>query len=184
MSSFDGGESLAELYHQPQCQRFIHVGIVSRRRRRVILMSEVAQGSIKVWVSGRSKVAPSAVFALLKDAATWPTWTMFDAFELPRVRRTDRRGLHPRVFDRDHADARAGGRTRARSKAELHPLVRVSFSELPCRCRSRSHRRGGTAIDWRASFDPKYPGTGWFWRLFMTAVLRKVTTDLAAGAEK
>jgi Polyketide cyclase / dehydrase and lipid transport len=43
---------------------------------------------------------------------------------------------------------------------------------------------GGTAIDWRASFDPKYPGTGWFWRLFMTAVLRKVTTDLAAGAEK
>ena len=30
----------------------------------------------------------------------------------------------------------------------------------------------------------KYPGTGWFWRLFMTAVLRKITADLAAAAEK
>ena len=30
--------------------------------------------------------------------------------------------------------------------------------------------------------DLKNPGTGWFRRLFMTAVLRKVTTDLAAGA--
>ena len=42
---------------------------------------------------------------------------------------------------------------------------------------------GGTSIDWRASFDPKYPGTGWFWRLFMTAVLRKVASDLADAAD-
>jgi len=34
------------------------------------------------------------------------------------------------------------------------------------------------------SFDPKYPGTGWFWRLFMTAVLKKIASDLAAAADK
>ena len=43
---------------------------------------------------------------------------------------------------------------------------------------------GGTVISWQASFDPKYPGTGWFWRLFMTLVLRKIASDLAAAAEK
>jgi Polyketide cyclase / dehydrase and lipid transport len=43
---------------------------------------------------------------------------------------------------------------------------------------------GGTSISWCASFDAKYPGTGWFWRLFMTAVLRKIAADLAAAAEK
>jgi len=43
---------------------------------------------------------------------------------------------------------------------------------------------GGTSIDWRASLGAKYPGTAWFWRLFMTAVLRKVATDLAAAAER
>jgi hypothetical protein len=43
---------------------------------------------------------------------------------------------------------------------------------------------GGTSVDWHACFAAKHRGTGWFWRRFMTAVLRRVAADLAAGAEK
>ena len=38
-------------------------------------------------------------------------------------------------------------------------------------------------IDWRASFEPKQFGTGWFWRLFMAGVLATTARRLAAAAE-
>lgn len=41
---------------------------------------------------------------------------------------------------------------------------------------------GGTAISWRAAFDPKYPGTGWFWRLVMKNVLATIALQLAEAA--
>jgi len=38
-------------------------------------------------------------------------------------------------------------------------------------------------LDARQFSGPKYPGTGWFRRLFMRAVLRKIAADLAGAQE-
>jgi uncharacterized protein YndB with AHSA1/START domain len=43
---------------------------------------------------------------------------------------------------------------------------------------------GGTEIHWRSSFEPKIPGTGWFFHAFMTKVLGDVARTAAAEAEK
>jgi hypothetical protein len=42
---------------------------------------------------------------------------------------------------------------------------------------------GGTIIRWRASFAPKQPWLGWFWKRFMIWVLSSTAASLAAAAE-
>ena len=148
-------------------------------------MREVSQGSIKVSASAQSKEPPSAVFALLKDGTTWPRWTFFKSFELERPGQDEPMGIGAiRVF--------STALTRSREETvELVPDKRLSYIVLSgfpflnyrADVDLTPVEGGGTSIVWLASFDPKYPGTGWFWRLFMIAVLRKTATDLAA-AEK
>ena len=141
---------------------------------------------IKVQATAQSKAPPSAVFALLKDGATWPDWTIFDAFTLEREGRDEPMGVGGiRVL--------STALTRSREQVvELVPDRRLSYvvlSGFPFRNYRADvdltpNAGGGTSIAWRASFEAKYKGTGWFWRFFMTAVLRKVASDLAAAAEK
>ena len=148
--------------------------------------AESPKRAIKVSAQAQRKAPPPAVFALLKDGKTWPDWTMFDAFELVRPSEGG-----PGEVGEIHVFSTA--LTRAREEiVELVPDRRLSYillSGFPFRdyradIDLSAREDGGTSIVWRAAFDPKYPGTGWFWRLFMTAVLRKVASDLAAGAEK
>jgi hypothetical protein len=42
---------------------------------------------------------------------------------------------------------------------------------------------GGTKITWRCSFYPKYPGSGWFWRLMMSYVFRRLVCGVARASE-
>jgi uncharacterized protein YndB with AHSA1/START domain len=142
--------------------------------------------AIRVQATATSTAPPQAVFALLKDGATWPDWTIFDAFELVRPGEGGPSGVGEiHVF--------STALTRAREEiVELVPDRRLSYvllSGFPFRdyradVDLSAREDGGTSIEWRAAFDPKHKGTGWFWRLFMTAVLRKIASDLAAGAEK
>jgi Polyketide cyclase / dehydrase and lipid transport len=41
----------------------------------------------------------------------------------------------------------------------------------------------GTTLHWRAEFEPKIPGTGWFYRWFLDRVFDDVTERAARGAE-
>ena len=142
--------------------------------------------AIRVQATATSKAPPQAVFALLKDGASWPDWTIFDAFELVRPGEGGPGGVGEiHVF--------STALTRAREEiVELVADRRLSyillsgfpFKDYRADVDLSARDDGGTLIAWRASFDPKYRGTGWFWRLFMTAVLRKISADLAAGAEK
>jgi Polyketide cyclase / dehydrase and lipid transport len=155
-------------------------------RKRCGSRSGVQQGSIRIAANAHSQARPSAVFALLKDGETWPRWTIFTGFELERPGATEPLGVgNIHVF--------STALTRAREETvELVADKRLSYvllSGFPF----LNYRAdvdlapvdgGGTSISWCASFDTKYPGTGWFWRLFMTAVLRKIAADLAAAAEK
>jgi hypothetical protein len=141
--------------------------------------------AIKVSAHAQSKAPPPTVFALLKDGATWPDWTIFDAFELVRPG-----GGGPSGVGEIHVFSTA--LTRAREEiVELVPDRRLSyillsgfpFKDYRADVDLSARQDGGTLIAWRAAFDPKYKGTGWFWRLFMTAVLKKIASDLAAAAE-
>jgi len=147
---------------------------------------ESSKRAIKVSAQAQSKAPPSAVFALLRDGASWPDWTIFNAFELVRLGEGGPGGageIH--VF--------STALTRAREEiVELVPDRRLSYillSGFPLRdyradVDLSAREDGGTSIAWRAAFNPKYPGTGWLYRLFITAVLRKIASDLAAGAER
>jgi hypothetical protein len=141
---------------------------------------------IEIAATARSKSPPSAVFALLKDGETWPHWTAFKSFTLERPGQSDPMGVGAiRVF----STALSRAREEVVELITDRKLSYVLLSGFPF----RNYRAdvellpidgGGTAIHWRASFAAKYPGTGWFWHLFMTLVLRQVASDLATAAEK
>jgi hypothetical protein len=139
---------------------------------------------IQIVATARSKASAALVFALLKDGETWPRWSMFDSFELERSGAAEPMGLGAiRVFRTSASCARE-------EIVELIPDRQLSYvllSGFPFRDYradvTLEPRDGGTEITWRASFAPKYAGTGWFWRAFMTSVLQKVATQLARGPE-
>jgi hypothetical protein len=141
--------------------------------------------AIKVAAATKSRADPGKVFGLLKDPVTWPLWSMFVSAELQRPGRGDRLGVGAvRVF-------RTRTSRTTEEVVELIPDRRLSYvllSGMPF----RDYRAdvdlaplpdGGTSIRWQSSFHPKYPGTGWFWRMVMNRVLKHTAEKLAAGAE-
>src|SRR5271163_2315943 len=140
---------------------------------------------IHVAANAKSKADPEDVYALLKDGSTWPRWAMFDRFELERPGKDDPFGVGAiRVFITKVSRARE-------EIVELVPERRLSYALLSG-FPFRGYRAdvdvapgpgGGSVIDWRASFEPKQFGTGWFWRLFMAGVLATTARQLAAAAE-
>ena len=141
--------------------------------------------AIKIAAIANSRADPGKVFALLKDPNTWPLWSMFELAELQS----------PGCGDRLRVGAVRIFRTRtscAREQiVELVPDRRLSYmllSGMPLRDYQANVDLaplpdGGTSIRWQSSFDAKYPGTGWFWRMVMNRVLRNTAEKLAAGAE-
>jgi len=138
----------------------------------------------RIAVEAFSPAAPTHVFALLRRAETWPTWSLFETFTLERAGYDEPLGVGAiRVF--------SVWFTRTREEVvELVPdrkLAYVLLSGLPL----RNYRAevllalldtGGTMIHWSASFDARF-GTGWFWRAFMRRILAKIAAQLAYAAE-
>jgi polyketide cyclase/dehydrase/lipid transport protein len=123
---------------------------------------------------------------MLKDGTTWPDWTIFDAFELVRPGEGGPGGV---------GEIHVFSTALTRAREEIVELVldrRLSYvllsgfplTDYRADVDLSARADGGTSISWRAAFNPKYPGTGWSCRLFVTAVLKKIAADLAAGAEK
>jgi len=135
---------------------------------------------------------PATVYALLRDGASWPSWSPIDAFELERPGDSEPEGVGAvRVL-------RSGRVTGRDTIVELVPDRRLSYahaSSLPV----RDYRgdidltplAGGTEIRWATSFEPKYPGTGRLLRRGLDGFLGKCAqglaaraTELAGGAER
>ena len=150
------------------------------------MADQSSERAIKVQATATSKAPPQAVFALLKDGATWPDWTIFDAFELVRPSEGGPSGVGEiHVFSTALTHAREEiVECVADRRLSYILLSGFPFRDYRADVDLEAREDGGTFIAWRAAFDPKYPGTGWFWRLFMTATLKKIASDLAAGAEK
>jgi uncharacterized protein YndB with AHSA1/START domain len=146
---------------------------------------EIDMSAIQVAAMATSRADPGKVFALLKDPVTWPRWSMFTSGELQRPGSGERLGVGAiRVF-------RTPTTCATEEVVEFVPDRRLSYvllSGMPF----RDYRAdvdlaplpdGGTSIRWQSSFDAKYPGTGWFWRMVMNRVLKNTAERLAAGAE-
>jgi uncharacterized protein YndB with AHSA1/START domain len=149
-------------------------------------MGEENTGRVTVEAAARSRAAPPAVFALLKDGSTWPQWTMFTGFELERPGKTDPLGVGAiRVFKTAVSKAREEV-VDIEQDRRLSYILLSGFPMVNYRAdvTLEADPGGETIIHWRSRFDPKYPGTGWFWRRTMHRALTRVAGDLARAAER
>ncbi len=135
---------------------------------------------IEIEVVARSSADAASLFALLADGASWPDWSPIGSVELEAPGEGAPEGPGAiRVF--------RTGLVRSREQlVEVDPPSRLSYvllSGLPVR-----HYRadvtleavdGGTVVRWHSGFNPKIPGTGWFFRRFLGTVIRRCATGLA-----
>jgi Polyketide cyclase / dehydrase and lipid transport len=137
----------------------------------------------RIDVTASSRAAPSAVFGLLADGASWPRWSPIESFELERPGEPPPEGVGAiRVFRR--------GRTVGRDQiVEVVPDRRfryVSISGLPVEdYRAEVNLEpvdDGTTIRWHASFAPKVAWTGWFLQRGLGRFLEQCANGLAEHA--
>lgn len=139
---------------------------------------------ISIDVGAVSRGDPASVFALLKDGATWPRWSLFKGYELIRPGPSDDPlGLGAvRAFITQVSKA-------TEEIVEVIPDRRLSYILLAgfpfvgyrADVDLAPAPGGGTAIRWRANFRARY--LSWFWKAFMTSALQNVATALARAAE-
>ncbi|PZS20091.1 MAG: SRPBCC family protein [Pseudonocardiales bacterium] len=142
----------------------------------------VRRQHIAIQVHARAKA--NAVYALLRDGASWSTWTPIDSFELERVGEREPEGVGPiRIFGK----GKVAGRDQV---AELILDRRFSYlhlSGLPVRDYRADvdlePKAAGTRIRWRVSFTPKVPGSGWLWRWVIERFITQCACGLAAYAQ-
>jgi hypothetical protein len=126
---------------------------------------------------------PDTIYRLLRDGATWPTWSPLGSFELERPGTDEPEGLGAiRVF-------RTGRVTSRERIAELIPDRRLSY-ELVSGLAIKDYRadvdlaRNGdvTTIHWHSTFRPIVPGTGWLYRRTLSRFIERCACGLATYA--
>ncbi|MGH3787034.1 MAG: SRPBCC family protein [Pseudonocardiaceae bacterium] len=126
----------------------------------------------------------NAVYALLRDGASWPRWTSIESFQSERPGELEPEGIGAiRIF-------RQGKVTGRDQVVEVIPDRKFSYlhlSGLP----GHDYRadldlepaEGGTTIRWHISFTPQVPGTGWLWRWGIGRYVKQSAQGLAAYAQ-
>lgn len=115
-------------------------------------------------VTGQISATPTAVWQLLGDSSTWPTWTPLDSHR--NVRPAGPGGVG------EIREFRNGRYTIREEIVECRPRRRLSYTLLQGLA-LRDYRAdidlsprpdGGTAIRWHTTFRPMIRGTGWLYR--------------------
>lgn len=142
-------------------------------------------GVQRIDVSASTTAPAAAVYALLRDGASWPGWSPIGSFELESPGEQGGESLGAvRVF----RSGRITGRERI---VELVPDRRLSYVLLSGLA-IKDYRAdvdltegpGGTAIRWRSSFRAKVPGMGGIYRRTLTTFIQRSADGLArASAE-
>jgi hypothetical protein len=126
---------------------------------------------------------PASVYALLADGSTWPEWSPLGAFELIAPGAGTPEGLGAvRLF--------TTGRHKSRERVVTCDPGQVFAYELEAGLPLRDYKAvvtltpsaGGTTINWRSTFRPKVPGTGWIYRRELGRFIRETVEGLAAAA--
>ena len=128
---------------------------------------------------------PAGVYALLREGATWPSWSPIDSFELERQGDDEPEGVGAvRIL-------RSGKVTGRDTIAELVPDRRFAYthaSSLPVKdYRGQidlEPNGNGTSIRWVSTFAPKIPGTGALLRRGLDKFIADMTDGLAQGAAR
>jgi hypothetical protein len=135
-----------------------------------------------ISVRGRTPSAPDAVYALLRDGASWPQWSPLGSFRLLRQGDGEPEGLgalrrfRTTVFHSDEEivalepDRRFGYALRGGLPLRDY-VAYVDLAPLD----------GGTEIHWHSTFTAKVPGTGWFYRWFLGKFIGRTVAGLAAA---
>jgi len=135
--------------------------------------------NVEKWIDA----PPEVVFDAVHDAAQWPSWTRFDAYVCERPGSPDPDGVGTiRNFHRGKAVSREEVVVSSAPEHFAYELL----SGLPLEgYRADVHfrpERGGTALQWRSTFRPKVPGTGWIYRFALQRFIGQVVGDLATYA--
>ncbi len=140
-------------------------------------------GLLEVDVRVPTTARPEAVYALLRDGASWPVWSPIGSFELGRPAADEPEGIGAiRIF-------RTGRHTSVERIVELVPGRRLSYA-LVRGLALRGYRADvdlepdgdTTYIHWHSSFTAKVPGTGWIYQRSLTDFVRRCAEGLAAHA--
>lgn len=137
-------------------------------------------------MSSCSQASPDTVYALLISAGTWPSWSPISAAEVEGDGDPDgQQGV---------GDTRVFRTGRAVSRERITGLVagrRFSYENAsgPFRCyhgviELAEPPQGGTSITWSASFEPKLPFSGPFWRWYLSRFMQRMADGLARYASQ
>jgi hypothetical protein len=125
---------------------------------------------------------PHTIYALLRDGASWPTWSSLGSFELVREGDGEREGLGAvRLF-------RTGKHESYEELVELVPDRRLSYRLVPPHNLPFATYRAdvdldGSSIRWHSMFTMKRPGTALLTKLVFGRFIRATARGLAARAE-
>ena len=139
-------------------------------------------GKEHVDVHVHTRAEAQDVYALLRDGASWPTWTSIDSYQLEQAGAPDGIGAIW-IFRR--------GRVTGRDQiVELIPGRRFDYrhlSGLPVRdYRGEIELKPteqGTRIGWHVSFTPMISGTGWLLRWAIRRFVQRCADGLAGYAQ-
>ena len=128
---------------------------------------------------------PAAVYELLADGSTWPTWSPIGSFELIepgdgtpeglgaiRLFTTGRHKSRERVVERRHGAAFAYVLEAGLPLRDYKAVITLSPAAA-----------GGTTINWHSTFTAKLPGSGWLYRRQLGAFIGRCVMGLAAASE-
>ena len=151
-------------------------------------MNQMVQerGKRTAAASATSSAPIDTVWNLVATTESWPTWaSKMDRAERVRDGDASREGVGAqRSFH-------AGRVNSIEDVVEFDVPHRFAYSlvsGLPLKDYvgriTLSEVDGGTRIDWRSSFNPRFPGTGMIWQWGIRRLLRGMAADLARGAER
>jgi uncharacterized protein YndB with AHSA1/START domain len=128
-----------------------------------------------------TQAEPAAVWRLLDDSSSWPSWTPIESVDIERPGGADGLG-EVRKFKT--------GRVRVREEiVERQPQRRLSYTLL-AGLAVRDYRADidltprpeGTEIRWHTTFRAKVPGTGWLYRWGLAKATQQFVDGLAKHA--
>lgn len=140
-------------------------------------------GVQRIDVTATTTAPAGAVYALLRDGATWPVWSPLGSFELEAPGPEGGESLGAiRIF-------RTGRFTSRERIVELVPDRRFSYALLSGLA-IKGYRADvdltegpdGTTIRWHSSFEAKVPGFGGFYRRMLQKFLQRCADGLARAA--
>jgi len=130
---------------------------------------------------------PDAVYALLADGSTWPTWSPIGSFELLAPGDGSPEGLDAvRLFTTGRHKSRERVVERRSGQAFAYVLeAGLALRDYKAVVTLTPNADGGTTIDWHSTFTAKVPGTGGLYRRQLGVFIEQCVQGLAAaGAEQ